>query len=154
MKASPAQDARPLCPSAQPDWEESVVFGVVGGTAEEPRVAHLETTLPLDDELRARVEPVTPAEVFRMAAPCLCTGCVHFEGETCNLAKRIVRVLPTVTDRLPKCAIRPRCRWWQQEGPAACARCPQVVTDNYNASESMREAAYGPLAENQPPCES
>jgi uncharacterized paraquat-inducible protein A len=54
---------------------------------------------------------------------------------------RIVEQLPTVTEALPPCAIRRDCRWWQQEGKAACMRCPQVVTDNYNASEQMRQAA-------------
>jgi hypothetical protein len=42
-----------LCPSAQGDWEDSVVFGVVGGTADDPRVAHLDAPVPLDDELLA-----------------------------------------------------------------------------------------------------
>ena len=34
-------DRSPLCPSAQPAMEGSVVFGVVGGTSDEPRVAYL-----------------------------------------------------------------------------------------------------------------
>jgi hypothetical protein len=147
LERSRARDTAPLCPSAQADWQDSVVFGVVGGTADEPRVTQLDAPVPLDDELLDQVDPVTPAEVFRMAAPCLCSGCVHFEDETCNLAKRIVKVLPPVTARLPKCSIRPRCRWWRQEGPAACARCPQVVTDNYYAWERMRQAAYGPVSD-------
>jgi hypothetical protein len=52
-----------------------------------------------------------------------------------------VKFLPIATDELTPCAIRPRCRWWQQEGKAACSRCPQVVTDNYNPSELMIQAA-------------
>jgi hypothetical protein len=147
LERSAPRDTTPLCPSAQDGWEGSVVFGVVGGTADEPRVTHLDAPVPLNDELLAHVDPVTPAEVFRMAAPCLCSGCTHFEDDRCNLAKRIVKVLPPVTARLPKCSIRPRCRWWRQEGPSACARCPQVVTDNYNPSERMRQAAYGPVSD-------
>jgi hypothetical protein len=133
----------PLCPSAQPDWEGSVAIGVVSGTAAEPRVTHFPDSVPVDEGLLALTEPVTPAEVLRFAAPCLCTGCMHFEGETCQLARRVVRVLAPVTTRLPKCSIRPRCRWFQQEGRAACARCPQIVTDNHNPSAEMRAAAYG-----------
>lgn len=132
-----------LCPSAQADWEGSVAIGVCGGTADEPRLTHFESALPLDDDLLSLADPVTPAEVFRMAAPCLCTGCVHFENATCRLAERLVQILPAVTSHLPKCPIRPHCRWWQQEGAAACLRCPQVVTDNYNAADEMRRVAYG-----------
>lgn len=144
------REPTPLCPSAQADWGGSIAIGVVGGTADEPRVTHFDRALPVDAELLALADPVTPAEVFRIAAPCLGTGCVHFEANTCRLAERIVELLPQVTRRLPKCSIRPRCRWWQQEGPSACVRCPQIVTDNFNGSEEMRTAAYGTASTNPP----
>jgi len=130
-----------LCPSAQADWQDSVAIGVIAGTAEEPRLVHLQNTMPVTDELLALSDPVTPTEVFRFAAPCMCTGCLHFEQQKCQLASKIATILPAVTDELPSCSIRPRCRWWQQEGKAACVRCPQVVTDNYNPSDIMRSAA-------------
>jgi hypothetical protein len=134
-----------LCPSAQPDWPQAIAIGTVGGTADAPRVTHLETALPVTADLLALVDPVTPAEVLRFAAPCLCDGCVHYDDDTCHLAQRVIDVLPPVTERLPKCSIRRDCRWWQQEGREACTRCPQIVTDNYNADDAMRRAAYGRL---------
>jgi hypothetical protein len=130
-----------LCPSAQPDWPESKVIGVVGGIVDEPRVAHLEQPLPVSQDLLQLTIPVTPTEVFRFAAPCAGSGCVHFERDRCQLANRIVTLLPEVAQDLPKCHIRPSCRWWQQEGRAACLRCPQIVTDNYNPSEHTVIAA-------------
>ena len=54
---------------------------------------------------------------------------------------RIVKNLPEVIEELLPCSIRRDCRWWQQEGKAACLRCPQVITDNYNPSELIREVA-------------
>jgi hypothetical protein len=30
---------------------------------------------------------------------------------------------------LPECSIRAQCRWFAQSGAAACAACPEVVTD-------------------------
>ncbi|MEH2255413.1 hypothetical protein [Nostoc sp.] len=45
---------------------------------------------------------------------------------------RIVEKLLPVAEALPPYSIRRDCRWWQQEGKAACMRCPQVITDNYN----------------------
>jgi hypothetical protein len=136
----------PLCPSAQADWSGSVVIGVVGGSAEEPRLTPLAKRLPVTDKLLALSHPVSPTEVFRFAAPCRQAACAHFAESKCQLARRVAEILPAVTPELPVCSVRENCRWWQQEGPRACARCPQVVTDNYNPSEQMREAAYKPAA--------
>jgi hypothetical protein len=124
-----------LCPSARPEWQDSVVFGVIGGTVTEPRVAYLKQPQAITDELIAKASPVTPTEIFRTAAPCATKACQHFDGKDCRLAMRVVENLPKVIDDLPPCSIRRDCRWWQQEGKAACMRCPQVITDNYNASE-------------------
>lgn len=130
----------PFCPSAQPDWEGSVVLGVVLGTAEAPRLAHLEVLQPVTEDLMALARPVTPTEVFRIAAPCAGRGCIHFDGADCRLVERLVTLLPPVVEALPPCALRPSCRWWQQEGKAACLRCPQVVTDS-NAADMQRIAS-------------
>jgi hypothetical protein len=121
--------------------EDSVVFGVIVGTSEEPRLAHLVKPQPVTEELLALAEPVAPTEVFRFAASCAGKGCQHFDGNNCRLAARIVENIPAVTEALPPCSIRSSCRWWQQEGKAACMRCPQIVTDNYYPSEQLRRAA-------------
>ena len=129
------------CPSAQPDWAGSVAFGIMGGTAEEPRLAHLPSALPVTGELLELSAPVSPTEVFRFAAPCAGDRCQHFHNQSCNLVTQIVQILPAVASLLPICAIRSTCRWWAQEGRAACMRCPQVVTDNYNPSPAMAHAS-------------
>ena len=89
----------------------------------------------------ALAAPVTPAEVFRSATSCATSKCQHFDGSNCRLAQRVVEQLPVVEQHLPPCAIRRDCRWFQQEGKAACFRCPQIITDNYNASELVREVS-------------
>ena len=139
---SASAPGRPLlCPSAQPEWDDSVAFGVVGGTVARPRVAYLAEPLPVTDELLVLSSPVRPTEVLRFAAPCACSGCAHFDGTDCSLATRLVQLLPAVVDAPPPCRVRPSCRWWRQEGGAACFRCPQVVTDSYHAPEHIRRAA-------------
>jgi hypothetical protein len=109
------------------DNDDPLVFGVVGGTAEQPRVGYLATPQKLTPELAALCLPATPAEVLRIATPCVKHRCIYWEKENCTLAQRIVQILPAVVDAIPACKLRPGCRWWVQEGKAACFRCPQVV---------------------------
>ncbi|ODG98061.1 nitrogen fixation protein [Nostoc sp. KVJ20] len=130
-----------LCPSARPESVDGVVFGIVAGAIAAPRVTYLKQPLPITDEVMAKASPVTPAEIFRTAASCAESGCQHFNGKDCRLAMRIVEKLPAVVEQLPPCSIRRDCRWWQQEGKAACMRCPQIITDNYSSSEQLRQAA-------------
>jgi hypothetical protein len=87
--------------------------------------------------------PVSPTEVFRFAATCRTSACTHFQGGACQLAARSVEILSEVSVALPHCAIRPACRWFRQEGPAICRRCPQIVTDQYSPAAEMVRVVYG-----------
>jgi hypothetical protein len=141
---SPDHDpGRPLCPSARPEWDGAVAIGVVGGTADEPRVTPLERPLPVTAELLALAEPVEPTEVFRFAAPCACSGCQHYsdDDDRCALAAKVVAMIEPATERVPACDIRPRCRWFAEQGPAACRRCPIVITNDANPRPGLRAAA-------------
>lgn len=132
-------DTRPQCPSARPDMPGSHILGLVRGTVENPRVAFLDRLEPVSDELLALAEPVAPTEVFRFAAPCVADACEHFDGRDCRLATRVVQRLPEAVDEVPDCMLRAGCRWWSQEGDAACLRCPMVLTESYGASEYAEE---------------
>jgi hypothetical protein len=130
-----------LCPSARADGQDARIFGVITGTVDNPKVTYLKQTRPSVEIISKLHDKVTPEEVFRVAATCEEKGCQHFDGQDCRLAMRIADKLPVVVNQLPPCAIRRDCRWWQQEGGAACVRCPQVVTDHYNLSELMIRVA-------------
>jgi hypothetical protein len=130
-----------LCPSAQPDMEDARILGVLGGPPGAPRISYLDWPQPVSDELLALAHPLPPAEVYRFAARCEGRACRHFDGDNCNLATRIVQILPAVVDSLPACKIRLECRWYQQEGRVACLRCPQVITQVEGAGEQYRRAA-------------
>ena len=132
-----------LCPSAQPDMKDARILGVVSGSAEAPELAYLNQHLPVSQELLATAAPANPLQVFRIAAQCEEKACCHFDGKNCRLATRIVQILPAVSEALPACLIRPTCRWYQQEGRAACLRCPQVITETYEPSEDFKRAAMG-----------
>jgi hypothetical protein len=130
-----------LCPSALPEMPEGRLFGVMGGSATEPRLMYLDEPAPVTESLLSLAGPVKPTEVFRLAAPCVESKCCHFDGQDCRLVTRIVQILPAVVDSLPACVIRKECRWFQQEGRPACMRCPQVLTLNCAASDDMVRAA-------------
>jgi len=141
MQPGTTRPRAPLCPSSPPLVDGGVTFGVVGGTADEPRVGYLSEVLPITDELLALSTPVSPTEVFRFAAPCAESACRHFDGTNCRLVARTVQLLPLVVNALPPCRLRPHCRWWQQEGKAACLRCPQVVTELHQGTDVQRRVA-------------
>ena len=136
-----------LCPSAQPDMPGAFVLGVVEGTVEEPRVAYLDVPQPWSEELLPEHSDIVPTEVFRFAAPCAGHGCRHFDGSHCALAERSTRLLSPVVERLPPCAIRPRCRWFAEQGKHACERCPMVVTSDHRADALAETVAYGGASE-------
>ncbi|HEV2990047.1 MAG TPA: nitrogen fixation protein [Candidatus Angelobacter sp.] len=131
------KDKTLLCPSAQPDMEGSRIIGVIGGTAGAAQVAYLSEHLAVSDELLVSAAPAKPTEVFRFAAPCEEIACRHFDGTNCHLARRLVQIQPAVTDTLPPCLIRSKCRWFEQEGKPACMRCPHAAIESYEPSEEF-----------------
>lgn len=133
-----------ICPSAQPNMAGSEVFGVVNGTVSEPRVSYLTAPQETSDKILALTTPVEPTEVFRFAAPCAASACRHFVKGRCQLIDRVVELLPEVIDQLPACSVRNDCRWWHQQGPDACKRCPQIVTKSFAPSAlQVRVAGVG-----------
>jgi hypothetical protein len=134
------------CPSARPDSEGATIFGVVAGTAEEPRVGYLERQVRPTGELLAVIAPADPGAVFRFGSRCAESACSHFANSRCSLGERLVQLLPAVTDRLPPCALRPTCRWFAEQGAAACRRCPQVISHHAAPSADLVLAAEPPAA--------
>jgi hypothetical protein len=120
---------------------EAACIGVVAGSAASPVVSYLSKPVPVDGELLALADPVEPTEVFRFGAPCAEGGCQHFSDGRCGLARQLVDALPESTRKLPRCGIRDRCRWFKEQGPAACRRCPLVVTLDHRAPGALRSAA-------------
>jgi hypothetical protein len=130
-----------LCPNSEAEMPGALVFGVIAGTVTEPRIAYLEQPVSITDELLAKASPVKAHEVFRIASTCIEKSCQHFDGKDCRLARRFAAKLPPVVEELPDCSIRRDCRWWKQEGLAACVRCPQAIRYTYNDSELIEEVA-------------
>jgi hypothetical protein len=134
-----------LCPSAQPGMDNCRVLGVVQHDGPAPRLVYLTEILPASDDVLALSAPLKPTEVYRLAATCAENKCPHFDGADCQLATRVVQILPAVVDALPPCTIRKDCRWYFQEGGAACRRCPEITTVSYDLSAMTREVSGLPV---------
>jgi hypothetical protein len=139
----PQMNRELLCPSSRGTLENSLLIGVVTSHADGPRVIPTERAIPVTTEILRMAEPAGPSEVFRFASPCQTGKCPHFKHEACQLAVRSVDLLEAVVDGLPKCSIRPHCRWFHQEGAEICKRCPQVVTDQFHPTDTMVQIVYG-----------
>lgn len=134
-----------LCPSAQPGMDNCRVLGVVQQDGPAPRIVYLNELLPATDDVLALSAPLKPTEVYRLSATCAEHKCPHFDGADCRLATRIVQILQPVVEALPPCTIRKDCRWFSQEGGAACRRCPEVTTVSYDLSPTTREVSGLPV---------
>jgi hypothetical protein len=134
-----------LCPSAQPGMENCRILGVVQQQGPTPMLAYLNQHVPATPQVLSMAAPMKPTEVFRLAATCAEHQCPHFDGADCRLATRVVQLMSVVVDVLPPCIIRKECRWYLQEGEAACKRCPEVTTISYDLSPKVREVSGLPV---------
>jgi hypothetical protein len=132
------------CPSAQPDMHEARVFGLLSGSAEQPRVAYLKQEAVIPAEAVPDTGDLKAIEVFRFAARCEEGRCAQYADGRCSLGQRLVDGLDEVVDSLPSCTIRPTCRWYAEQGRAACLRCPQVVTLVPQLGDRLSRAAALP----------
>jgi hypothetical protein len=126
-----------------------VVLNEVQRNGPNPRIVYLNELLPATADVLALSAPLKPTEVYRLSATCAEHKCPHFDGADCKLAARIVNILPAVVDALPPCTIRKDCRWYSQEGGAACRRCPEITTLSYDLSETTREVSGLPVMQDQ-----
>jgi hypothetical protein len=117
------------------------VLGVIDHGAPEPMLLYLNREMAATPDVLALAAPLKPIEVFRLAATCEEHRCPHYDGTDCQLATRIVAMVPAAVETLPPCLIRKNCRWYSQEGEAACHRCPEITTVTYDLSPRMSEVS-------------
>lgn len=119
-----------LCPSSrcQPG---ALLVGIV---LTDGRVAYVSERLEIDRQfVELAQQGRAPETRFRFSTPCARGACRQWTGERCGVIDRLTPLL-TATEvsaaALPACSIRSNCRWFGQSGSAACAICPEVVTDS------------------------
>ena len=122
MKDSPA-----LCPSGRCE-PGAKLLGLV---QEDGTIGYLGEPLEIDSEFVERASKRgTPERRFRFVNPCAECGCRQWTGTRCGVIDGTIPELTgSETETLPRCGIRPRCRWFRQSGAAACRICSLVVTE-------------------------
>lgn len=120
-----------MCPST-PRSNATVFLGMITPAG---RVAYVTPQLPAEAALAGLPETDGATESrYRLAGPCVTTSCGFWTGDHCGLGARVAASYretdPTAAEpALPHCAIRRTCRWYAEQGAAACAACSYVVTD-------------------------
>ena len=103
------------------------------------RLTRFGTPLPVDGAfIDAAQAAGGTGRRFRFASACAEGNCTQWTGEACGLIgairERAERLGWDAEPVVPRCAIRATCRWWEQDGAAACAVCSRVVYDAADAT--------------------
>lgn len=119
------------CPSSRCE-PGATLLGVVNADG---TVGYISPALTIDEDFVATARRGrTPESRFRFAGPCVESGCRQWTGSSCGVIERVLEadLAEAAPDRgsLPHCSIRSSCRWFAQEGAAACAVCPLVITEH------------------------
>jgi hypothetical protein len=117
-----------LCPSA-PCHEGAILVGIV---MPDGRVAFASDRVVVDGEfVQIARQGRSPESRFRFGSACAKSGCAQWTGERCGVIDSVLEAAPgeAGASELPECSIRHQCRWFNQRGAAACAVCPEVLTD-------------------------
>jgi hypothetical protein len=109
------------------------VLGVRSGPA--GQVTYLAEPIPAAALAGTIPEGVSPTRILRFASHCT-ADCANRIGSECGLINRVA-VLPASLESgaVPRCHLRPRCKWWEQKGVDACIRCPAVATTARSGDE-------------------
>ena len=126
-----------LCPSST-CHKGALLLGVVRS---DRKVAMLNPPIPVNDEFVETVNAAGDPEArFRFAGKCAKGGCSQWTGTSCGVMDRLSSLNPAIETtgvQLPECAIRPDCRWYEQDGAKACMICPYVITQAEESSASL-----------------
>lgn len=135
--AESVEPSEKLCPSAPATLGNAVLIGVRIGIGDGLQIVPTDRPIPVTQEIIDLAAPLEPDELFRFATTCAAGRCPHFAADKCQIAVGSMNRLDEVVTDLPRCAIRKQCRWFQQEGPAMCRRCPQIVRNQADPSPDM-----------------
>jgi hypothetical protein len=129
------------CPSAPAD-EGATLLGIVGPSGE---IGYVSPLIQIDETFLNAAAGGRPLEErFRFSQPCVEAKCGFWNGSGCNVIEHVLeQESPAPASsalRIPRCSIRPNCRWFHQRGLAACRACRFVVTKVSQDGRQYQEA--------------
>ena len=115
------------CPSGQCE-EGAQLLGVVQADG---TIGYLGQPIPIDADFVATARTGrSPERRFRFTSKCVEGACQQWTGTRCGVIDKMIEALQPVDEAtLPRCGIRSYCRWFHQNGVAACRTCRLVITD-------------------------
>jgi hypothetical protein len=117
-----------LCPSST-CREGSILLGVV---QQNQTITMLNIPLRVDATFVKKLEVQgAPEKKFRFTNKCIKSGCRQWDGSSCGALNFLAASNKHLEEdiNLKPCIIRESCRWFHQEGKAACTICTFVVTN-------------------------
>jgi hypothetical protein len=80
---------------------------------------------------------------FRFSNKCVQSGCKQWTGQECGVIKAVLALENIPQNKeLPDCSIRKTCRWYFQEGGAACNGCRYIVTNVSKQTQQTEEHIF------------
>jgi hypothetical protein len=117
-----------LCPSSRAQTGARLL----GIRQEDGSIAILPEPLKIDESFIDLSNQVASAErQFRFTNKCVESGCKQWTGQRCGVADNLIHASQSMKleHTLQECGIRLQCRWYKQNGEAACKICPLVITE-------------------------
>ena len=130
-----------FCPSSRCE-EGNILLGLVNADG---RINFIHGRIEIDAKFVEVAKAGRPPEQrFRFSSPCLTRGCEKWDGERCGVAKILHErgpdlLPPEPAAALPRCSIRPNCRWHGEYGDSICFTCSWVITEHGNRLEALVE---------------
>lgn len=111
------------CPSMLPDLARAVIAKVVVG---EERLEFVAEEIQVPASLPLAADPESLLRRARFVGSCRAGECGHWTGVSCRLGHAIARVDIPSSIHISRCSIRSSCRWYKENGSAACRPCQHV----------------------------
>ena len=119
-----------MCPSSRCE-EGALLLGIVQADG---TVAFTSDEIRIDAAfVQIAKQGRNPESRFRFSGPCQKKRCAQWTGNRCGVADLVIQEISeagiAASTLAPNCAIRTKCRWFDQAGDRACYVCPLVITD-------------------------
>lgn len=127
-----------LCPS----WQCEKGATLLGIVLADGSIAFAKNRIVIDQGFVAEARAGrSPEKRFRFSSACRQGACVQWKENRCSVIDQVMaeQAPDSSAGALPRCLIRPQCRWHLQSGDSACFACTSVVTDLHEEMPEVKD---------------